>query len=43
MLGSHLAEDANGSDDVLQVADTLEGVYNESKQAYGVLSQLAGY
>lgn len=34
LLGSHLAEDANGSEDVAEPVDTIEGVYNESKQAY---------
>lgn len=30
MLGAHLAEDANGSDDVAEPVDGIDGVYNES-------------
>ena len=43
LLGSHLAEDANGSDDGPQAIDSIEGVYNESKNAYAVLAQLSGF
>ena len=35
-LGSRLAEDTNGADEV--VIDSIDGVYNESKLAYGVLA-----
>ncbi len=39
LLGSHFADDANGSDDGPQsVLDSIDGVYNESKNAYAVLA-----
>lgn len=43
LLGSHLAEDANGSDDGPQTVESIDGIYNESKSAYAVLAQLSGY
>jgi len=44
LLGSHFSEDANGSDDGRASAlDSIDGVYNESKNAYAVLAQLSGY
>ena len=44
LLGSHLSDDANGSDSVEQSAlDSIDGVYNESKNAYIMLAQLSGY
>lgn len=42
MLGSQLAGDANGAEDE-SVCYTTEGVYNESKEAYSSLAQLAGF
>lgn len=39
LLGSHLSEDANGSDSVSQSAlDSIDGIYNESKNAYMMLA-----
>lgn len=42
LLASCIAQEASGSDSPPPV-DTIDGVYNESQQAYNTIAQLAGY
>lgn len=39
MLGAHLSEEPEGE----AALDTIEGVYNETKSAYGTLAKLSGH
>lgn len=39
MLGAHLSEEQEGE----AALDTIEGVYNETKSAYGTLAKLSGH